>query len=103
MSKFSPFAAITVATTLAANVALATGHSAAGPHFTATCNEHGAKLNVENKLTIYLGKSCDAHIVGQGDGQWFNAAESFTVDAAGVFINFGTRAVPCGLAACTRK
>lgn len=87
---------------LAATGAGATGHSAAGPHFTATCNAHGAKLTVENSVTVYLGKSCDAHVVGQGDGRWFNLNESFVVDAGKVYMNFITREVPCGLSRCSQ-
>lgn len=87
---------------LSAGLVSATGHSAAGPNFTATCNAHGAKLIVEGKVTVYLGKSCDAHVVGQGDGRWFNLNQSFVVDAGNVYMNFGTRDVPCGLSYCSQ-
>ena len=49
------------------------------------CNAHGAKLTFPEGTTVYLGKSCDAAIPGQGEGRWWYAASAFLFEVGSIY------------------
>ena len=63
------------------------------------CNDFGAVVTLNTGETYYLGKDCDASLVGVGEGRWWLTASAYAVE-----INGLARLLPvepaCELPAC---
>ncbi len=70
---------------LLATPAMATEHNTP-VEYDLECNAHGAKLTFSQGLVVYLGKSCDAAIPGQGEGRWWYAASAFLFEVGPTYI-----------------
>lgn len=68
-----------------ASPAIATEHNTPA-RIDVACNAHGAKVTFTDGLVVYLGKSCDAAIPGQGEGKWWYAASAFLFEVGNVSL-----------------
>ena len=55
-----------------------------------TCNDHGAKVTFTDGSVVYLGKTCDAAIPGEGEGRWWYAASAFVFGVGSVSMRVST-------------
>ena len=68
-----------------------------GTTYTAQCNADGAVMTPVsgNGPTIYLGRSCDAFVTGQGEGKWGWANGGFVAVVGDTLYPFYRQDFPC--------